>query len=216
MKFDLKSILKGLEKLSELSEQSGQRVQNGQSEFGGQRAQNSQREQGGQRAQGNDAIVLQPSSHPVEEVEYGDNNREYRISFAINDAFEEGKSHAAEVGMLNTYASNDEYGREGDLPYVAVQMDDEVYSAVEAFKANGTFEGALELTPLSGKFYFKAKMEYYGDMMYFYGLDRCDGYWENNGLCMVYPKSYVGTESETKLMRVLDEVAESYKEELIG
>lgn len=49
--------------------------------------------------------------------------------------------------------------------------------------------------------------------MYFYGLDRCDGFWENNGLCMVYPKRYVGTENEKKLMRVLDEVAESYREE---
>ena len=51
--------------------------------------------------------------------------------------------------------------------------------------------------------------------MYFYGMDRCQGFWENNGLCIVYPKSYVGTENEKKMMAVLDEVAESYCEKKI-
>ena len=55
-------------------------------------------------------------------------------------------------------------------------------------------------------------MEYFEDMVYFYGVDRCDGYWENNGLCMVYQKEYVGTENERTLMRILDEAAESYCE----
>lgn len=49
--------------------------------------------------------------------------------------------------------------------------------------------------------------------MYFYGLDRCDGAWENSGLCMVYPKAYVGTEDEAKLMQILDAAAASYREE---
>ena len=49
--------------------------------------------------------------------------------------------------------------------------------------------------------------------MYFYGLDRCDGFWENNGLCMVYPQKYAGTDDEKRLMGVLDEVAATYKEE---
>lgn len=51
--------------------------------------------------------------------------------------------------------------------------------------------------------------------MYFYGLDRCDGAWENNGLCMVYQKVYMGTENERRLMQVLDEAAGSYREERI-
>ena len=58
-------------------------------------------------------------------------------------------------------------------------------------------------------------MEYYNDVMYLYGLDRCGGYWENSGLCIIYPKEYVGTENEIKLMEVLDEAAESYSEERI-
>lgn len=161
-------------------------------------------------------IVLASSFHTVEEEEYGDDDSRYLISFQVNDVFKEAKSHAGEVEMLNTYAPTDEYGKEGSFPYLAIQLDDEVYSAVEEFKEKGTFTGAIEITTLSGKFYFKAKMEYSEYMMYFYGMDRCDGFWENNGLCMVYPRAYVGTENERKLMKVLDEAAESYREERIA
>lgn len=159
-------------------------------------------------------IVPAPSSRIVEDFAYGDDDSEYLISFKVNDAFKEAKSHAGEVEMLYTYAPEDEYGSEGTYPYLAIQCDDEVYNPVEEFKENGTFTGALEITPLSGKFYFKAKMEYYGYIMYFYGLDRCGGFYENNGLCMVYPKAYLGTENEKKLMKILDEAADSYDEEI--
>ena len=165
-----------------------------------------------------DVIVLAPSSHTVEDEIYGDEKEDgdytiYRITFQVNDSFKETQSHAGEVEMLHTYAPDSEYGEEGSYPYLAVQCDDTIYSAVEEYKEKGTFTGAMELTPLSGKFYFKAKVDYYGDIMYFYGMDRCDGMWENNGLCMVYPKAYRGTENEIKLMRILDEAAESYCEE---
>lgn len=160
-------------------------------------------------------IVLASASHLVEDVEYGDGDSRYRISFQVNDAFKEAESHAGEVEMLSTYAPEEEYGQEGTFPYLAIQLDDEVYTAVEEFKQTGTFTGAIEITPLSGKYYFKAKREYYEYIMYFYGMDRCDGFWENNGLCMVYPKMYVGTENEVRLMRVLDEAAESYREEIL-
>lgn len=158
-------------------------------------------------------IVLAPLSRMVEDKEYGDGDSRYRISFMLNDAFRWAKSHAGEVEMLHTYAPGQEYGQEGALPCLAIMNDDSVYCAVEEFKEKGTFEGAMEITPLSGWFHFKAKKEYYGDIMYFYGMDRCDGYWENSGLCMIYPKAYMGTENEIKLMKALDEAAESYKEE---
>lgn len=158
-------------------------------------------------------IVPAFSSHTAKVVDCGDNDREYLISFRVNDAFKEAKSHAGEVLALYTYAPVAEHGEEGRLPYLAIQLDDEVYHAVEEFKISGTITGAIEMTALSEKFYFKARMEYYDCMMYFYGLDRCDGYWENNGLCIVYPKIYAGTENEKKLMRILDEAAESYREE---
>ena len=159
-------------------------------------------------------IVLAASSHVMEDEMYVDDEGiSYRIFFQVNDAFKEAKCHAGEADMVSTYAPEEEYGTEGDLPYLAVQMDDEVYCAVEEFKEKGTFTGAMEITPLSGNFYFKAKMDYYGDIMYFYGMDCCGDFGENNGLCLVYQKEYAGTENEQKLMRVLDEAAESYREE---
>ena len=167
---------------------------------------------------GEDVIIISPTFHVVEDEIYGDktdagNYSVYHISFQVNDSFREAESHAGEVEMLHTYAPGAEYGEEGTCPYLAIQIDDSVYMAVEEFKEKGSITGALEMTPLTGKFYFKAKIDYYGDMMYFYGLDRCDGYWENSGLCMVYPKAYAGTENERKLMQILDEAAESYREE---
>ena len=158
-------------------------------------------------------IVLASSSRTAEEDDYGDDDSEYLISFKINDAFKEAQSHAAEVLMLHTYAPAKEYGEEGAFPCLAIMLDDAVYNAVNEFKEKGTISGAIEITPLSGKFYFKAKMEYHKNMMYFYGMDRLDGFWQNNGLCIIYQKEYVGTENERKLMAVLDEAAESYSEE---
>lgn len=158
-------------------------------------------------------IVLASSTHIVESNEFGDDDSEYLVSFEIDDAFKEAHSHSAEVDMLHTYAPAKEYGEEGTLPYVAILLDNPIYKAVEEFKEKGTFRGAIEITKLTGKFYFKAKMEYYNYMTYFYGMDRLDGFWENNGLCMIYQKEYVGTENEKKLMAVLDAVAESYQEE---
>lgn len=156
-----------------------------------------------------EAIVAAPTSHMVEDWLYGDGDSRYRISFQVNDSFRDAKSHAGEIEMLSTYAPDAEYGEEGSLPCLAIQIDDAVFCAVEEFKERGTFEGAIELEPLSGTFLFKAKMEYYGDMMYFYGLDRCDGFWDNNGLCMVYPRAYAGTENEKVLMDILDQAAEA-------
>ncbi len=169
------------------------------------------REENNTMAVGED-IVLASSSHIVEDDVYGNGDSVYHVSFQLNDTFKEAKSHVGEIELLNTYAPADEYGQEGTYPYLAIQLDDAVYHAVAEFKKSGTFTGALDITPLEGKFYFKAKMNYYQHMMYFYGLDRCDGFWENNGLCIVYPKSYAGTENEIRLMQVLDKAAESYQE----
>ena len=47
--------------------------------------------------------------------------------YVVNQAFKPVKSHAAEVELLCTYAPNNECGEEGNIPYIAVQTDDEVY-----------------------------------------------------------------------------------------
>lgn len=158
-------------------------------------------------------IVLAPSSYTAKEIFYGDGDSEYWTSFQVNDAFKPAKSHAGEVDMLHTYAPNAEYGEEGTYPCLAILSDDVVYTAVEEFKETGIVKGVLEYTPLSGTFYFKARIRYYEHLMYFYGMDCCEGYFENQGLCLIYPKALVGTETERKLMAVLDKAAESYREE---
>lgn len=131
----------------------------------------------------------------------------------MNDAFKPAKSHAGEADMLHTYAPFCEYGEEGTYPCLAILSDDVVYTAVEEFKETGLIKGALECTALTGTFYFKARVPYYDNLMYFYGLDCCEGFFENQGLCLVYPKELAGTETERKLAAVLDEAAESYREE---
>lgn len=131
--------------------------------------------------------------------------------YVINKAFKPVKSHSAEVELMCTYTSKDEYGEEGNIPYVAVQIDDMVYCAVEEYKERKTFEGALSIEPLEGKFMFKAKREYYGDVMYFYGFElEGEEYWDKAGLCLVYSKEYIGKEEEEKLMHILDEAAKSF------
>lgn len=135
--------------------------------------------------------------------------------YIVNKAFKPAKSHAAEVELLCTYAPNDEYGTEGNSPSIAVQTDDEVYCAVEQYKENKTFDGCISIEPLEGTFMFKAKREYYGEMMYFYGFElEGEEYWDKAGLCLVYAKEYVGTKEEEKLMNILDEAAKSFNKNL--
>lgn len=169
--------------------------------------------QGSKNPPASGELVLASSSHLSEEIFYGDDDREYRTTFRVNDAFKPVKSHAGEVDMLHAYAPLCEYGEEGMYPCLAILSDDVVYTAVEEFKETGLIKGALEFTALTGTFYFKARVPYYDNLMYFYGLDCCEGFFENQGLCLIYPKELAGTEAERKLTAVLDEAAGSYREE---
>lgn len=150
-------------------------------------------------------IELKCAKHRIEDEYEG-------FSYEVDQSFRPAKSHAGEIGLLAVYAPNGEYGIEGDTPCIALQEDDEVYCAIDEFRERGTFEGAMELVPLSGRFLFKAKRAYYDCLMYFYGFEREEGCWMQAGLCLVYPKEYAGTEDEKKLMDVLDEAAKSFKD----
>lgn len=151
-----------------------------------------------------ETIELSKEKHVITDTYSG-------YEYVINKAFKPVKSHAAEVELLCTYAPDDEYGEEGRVPYVAVQTDDMVYCAVEEYKERKTFDGALSIEPLEGKFMFRAKKEYYGDVMYFYGFElEREEYWDKAGLCLVYAKEYIGTAEEEKLIQLLDEAAESF------
>ena len=133
------------------------------------------------------------------------------FTYYVNDAFRPAKSHAAEVEMLSVYAPDAEYGREGEMPYIAIQLDDAPYCAIDEYRESGTVADALEFEPLSGKFLFKAKLEYFDDLMYFYAFESEDGVWSQAGFCLVYQKEYAGTEDEAKLMQMLDEAAQYFE-----
>lgn len=139
--------------------------------------------------------------------EYMWGNDEYRISYKISNDFQEAKSHS-ELELLASYAPGEEYGREGDVPYVAVGEDELVYE----YMNDGSVEGAIDFVTLKEKFLFKAKKEYYGDMMYFYAFERC---YEGGGyacLFIVYPMEYVGTKDEDKMIQILDDAAQSFEQ----
>lgn len=159
------------------------------------------------------SITLSPSSHTEEYTEYGTDDKKYICSFIINDAFTETKTNAGEIPVLYSCKCG-----EDDHVYIMVSFENSIYEAVEEYKKNGSLDNLsdlIELTPLNGNFYFKAKMEYDDDIMYFYALDRCDGFWENNGIGIIYPQEFLNTGIEQQLLKVLDETAESYKEVLI-
>lgn len=146
-------------------------------------------------------IVLANESHRIEENGY---------YYDVDKSFRAAKSHAGEVDLLSTYAPGREYGAEGDLPYIARQVDDDVYCPIDEFLESGTVADAAEITPLEGKWLFKAKKACSYGMMYFYAFSSKDEELGHSALCMVYPAEYVGTENEAKLMSVLDAAAESF------
>ena len=132
-------------------------------------------------------------------------------AYDVDRSFKQAKSHAGEVELLCTYAPDKEYGSEGSIPCIALVDDDSVFSAVDEFIESGKVDNAAELTPLTGKFIFKAKVEYYGDIMYFYAFVHNSEYRMQAGLCLIYPENYSGTEDEKNLIKVLDAAAESFR-----
>ena len=150
-------------------------------------------------------IQLASKTHTISDEYIG-------YAYDVDKSFKPAKSHTGEVELLCTYEPDNEYGCEGNIPYIAVQEDDSVFLAVDEFKDKGTIDNVMELTPLNGSFLFKAKMEYYGDIMYFYAFIQETGYWPQAGLCVVYPEKYAGTEDEYSLMKVLDAAANSFRQ----
>lgn len=141
---------------------------------------------------------------------------EYSVSIKINDAFVDDDCGAAEVSMYCPYAPNGEYGADGDdLLYFAIINDQTIYSAIEEFKNTGKISNAYECMALDGKYLCKAKMNYGDNIVYLYGIDRCGGYWENSALCMVYKKMFLGTETEKTIMKMMDDIVESYAETIV-
>lgn len=160
------------------------------------------------------ALNLASGNHEVVSTDYAcdkdGKDVAYRVSIRINDAFINDNSGAGEVNMYCPYAPNGEDSQ--DILYFAIINDQTIYSAVEEFKNTGRISRAYESMPLNGKCFCKAKMNYGDNIVYLYGIDRCGGYWENSALCMVYKKEFFGTETEKTIMKMMDEIVESYEE----
>jgi hypothetical protein len=124
-----------------------------------------------------------------------------KYEYEIDSSFKATESHAAEVSVLSVYAPDKDTWNESDLPRVYLLSDEWISYAIEEFKEKGTFENAIEAESTDGTGYvFKATIEYYGDMIYLYCIEK-----DNLCFCMNYPKDYVGTEKETILKKVLDD-----------
>lgn len=144
---------------------------------------------------------------------------EVEYSFMISEDFLWRKNNAAEVDALFVYAPNGtENGDKVDFnntPYIFVSGgDDSVYMLVEQFKETGTTDGLIEKYE-NRQLLFKCKTDYYGQIMVLYGMDR-GTIWENSGIALVYNKAVEGTPLEEKLMKILDEAAETYTEKVVN
>ena len=148
----------------------------------------------------NDNIVLSGEKHWISA---DDSIYEYEI----DSSFKAAEDHPEEFWVISVYAPDKETWTENDLPNVCILQDEWISYAVQQFKEYGTFQNALEAEPADGsEFLFKAKIEYYGNMMYLYCHEKY-----NICFCINYPMEYVGTEKEEILKWVLDEAAGSFR-----
>lgn len=149
-------------------------------------------------------IVLSGTTHTIDD--------DMGYAYEIDENFKRTNSHAAEVETLSVYAYGKEDWTEADNPSVFVLTDDSIVEAIEEYKEKGTVSNVLQYEAADGMFLFRAKMEYYGDRIYYYAFEaeREDAEWQL-GLCMMYPKEYEDTENEAILKRVLDEVARTFR-----
>ena len=131
------------------------------------------------------------------------------FEYEIDTSFKQIRSNAMEVEALAVYASEGRENKHSDVPCVMVLTDSGIYEAIETYNEKGLSEG---MKPANGMFLYKTLTEYYGDQLYYYAFEKDNkNSKEKLGLCMEYPKEYVGTDDEKVLMKVLDEVAESFR-----
>lgn len=139
---------------------------------------------------------------------------EVKATYEIPSDFEEFESHA-EPEMCYLYKFDDSDYSDIDLnkPYICITP--EFYDSVESFVNSGTVNGAISCEPVQiGKFFFKAKLNYRGEVVSLYGFKR--GSTEQNmALAMFYNPDVVGTPLETKLISILDHAAQTYTETMV-
>lgn len=164
---------------------------------------------------GGQQISLAPSRTVTEEDCADD--KDYVMTFSLSKDFVRFESHAGEVPVSFIYApgkTEETAEFSPSEPCFGIYLDNTVYRAVESYKNTGSIPNAFEVYPIEGLFLFSAKIPYYDEVMYFYGFDRCGGYWENNGIGIQYKRSLMGTPFENALINAVNEAARSYTEEV--
>lgn len=136
-------------------------------------------------------------------------------SFELPESFTEFESYAEpEMCYLYMYDSSDAENIDLNKPFICITPENYAYRAVESFLKTGKAEGVSCFEPVSGgKMLFKAKnVDYFGQVVYFYGFARGNEDGDYMGLAMTYCRDVVGTPLEKKLMSILDHAAETYEE----
>lgn len=153
--------------------------------------------------------------------ENGDKEYKVLVSFMLSGDFVLSRTNAGEIEKLYLYDPDcseefTPYELNDPRPYIFISPDiDEVYCSVNDYLESGKVNNAVWVQPSEHpNMLFRAKFDYYGDIMVMYGYKRYDG--TPCGLCLVYKKDLDGTELCGRLLTQLDEAAASCREEKIS
>ena len=167
-----------------------------------------------------ETIVLNGTTHKAETPYFNKPQcPRYLVSFDIDTAFHRyiGIKSATHYVYSPDYDPTKDKGSLKDdmLPAVMILYDEKLERVVNSCIKKGSCKGVTDIVPMNGYFDFKAKMEYKGDLMYFYSVNLCAGELSHFLLTVIYPKSYENTENERKLMDLLDMAANTFSEKPI-
>ncbi|MGN1404302.1 MAG: hypothetical protein ACI4XB_08275 [Ruminococcus sp.] len=174
-----------------------------------------------QAAKKTDAALLETGSIPAKPsvkrstCAYRDDDK-YVVTFQLSGDFVEFNSHC-ELDPSYQYEPdcNEEYTEYLEHhPEIFFGAPDTVYDTIEAYRLNGT--AGKDFTRLeNGTFLFKARTEYFGDVLWMYAFSEQSAM-EGDAVCLQYHPDIVGTPLEQKLIAALDEAAMTYTESKIN
>lgn len=134
------------------------------------------------------------------------------VTFMLSEDFIEFNSHCELSPSYQYEPDNNEDYTESleDHPKIFFGAPDVVYDAIESYHNTGT-AGKDFAKIENGTFLFKARTEYFGDVLWMYAFSEQSAM-EGNAICLEYHPDIVGTPLEQKLIAALDEVAMTYTE----
>ena len=150
------------------------------------------------------------SSHPVY-YQYLCEKEMFQMSYTVSDQFLPRISNSSELEMISFLISNEQTKDIGSFPYIAIIESELIQLYVDDFLSKTKNDSIFKVT--NNKFLFKAKVQYYNDIIYFYAFERKDSFKGYAGFSLVYPNTILGTEYENILIEEFDNVSETFKQE---